>query len=135
MASVDERSLETFCVNLVGSYEILCHEDGTTVIDFWQLLALLFPTANLGVEAVPLITPLPRCIIKPAQLKAIPSSLRGDCSSLEVLVQCNRIESRVITGDALPLPLQLSPAILWFQIISNQATEQLYQLYPYRRLP
>jgi hypothetical protein len=38
---------------LVGSYEILCHEDGTTVIDFRLLLALLSPTANLGVEAVP----------------------------------------------------------------------------------
>jgi hypothetical protein len=38
---------------LVGSYEILCREDGTTVIDFRLLLALLSPTANLGVEAVP----------------------------------------------------------------------------------
>jgi hypothetical protein len=62
---------------LVGSYEILCHEDGTTVIDFQLLLNRLSPTANLRVEAVPLTTPLPRCNIKPAQLKAIPSSLRG----------------------------------------------------------
>jgi hypothetical protein len=77
-------------------------------------LALLSLTTNLGVEAVPLTTPLPRCNIKPAQLKAIPSSLRGDCSSFEVLIQCNSIESRVITGEALPLPLQLGPAILWF---------------------
>jgi hypothetical protein len=38
---------------LVGSYEILCHEDETTVIDFRLLLALLSPTANPGVEAVP----------------------------------------------------------------------------------
>jgi hypothetical protein len=82
-------------------------------------LALLSPTANLGVEAVTLTTRLPRCNIKPAQLKAIPSSLRGDCSSFEVLMQCNRIESRVITGEALPLPLQLGPAILWFKILSN----------------
>jgi hypothetical protein len=29
------------------------HEDGTTVIEFWQLLAPLSPTASLGVEAVP----------------------------------------------------------------------------------
>jgi hypothetical protein len=36
----------------IGSYEILCHEDGTTVIDFRLLLALLSPTANLGVEDV-----------------------------------------------------------------------------------
>jgi hypothetical protein len=43
-----------------GSYKILCHEDGTTVIDFRLLLALLSPTANLGVEAVPLTTRLPR---------------------------------------------------------------------------
>jgi hypothetical protein len=46
-------------------------------------------------------------------------SLRGDCSSFEVLIQCNRIESRVTTGEALPLPLQLGPAILWFKILSN----------------
>jgi hypothetical protein len=101
------------------------------VIDFWLLLALLSPTANLGVEAVPPKKTLPRCNIKPAQLKAIPSSLRGDCSSFEVLIQCNRIESRVITGEALPLPSLLGPAILWLKIFSNQATEQLYQLYPY----
>jgi hypothetical protein len=46
-------------------------------------------------------------------------------------MQCNRIESRVITGEALPLSLQLGPAILWFKILSNEATEQLYQLCPY----
>jgi hypothetical protein len=39
--------------------------------------------------------------------------------SFEVLIQCNRIESRVITGEALPSPLQLGPAILWFKILSN----------------
>jgi hypothetical protein len=39
---------------LVRSYEILYHEDGTTVIDFRLLLALLSSTVNLGVEAVPL---------------------------------------------------------------------------------
>jgi hypothetical protein len=104
---------------LIGSYKILCHEDGTTAIDFWLLLALLSPTANLGVEAVPLTTPLPRCNIKPAQHKAIPSSLRGNCSSFEVLIQCNRIESRVITGEAFPLSLQLGSIILWFKILSN----------------
>jgi hypothetical protein len=38
---------------LVGSNEILCHEDETTVLDFRPLLTLLSPTANLGVEAVP----------------------------------------------------------------------------------
>jgi hypothetical protein len=97
----------------------MCHEDGTTVIDTWLLLALLFPTANLGIEAVPLTTQLPKCNIKPAQLKAIPSGLRGDCSSFDVLIRCNRIESRVITGEALPLPLQLGPAILRFKILSN----------------
>jgi hypothetical protein len=37
----------------------------------------------------PLTTRLPRCNINPAQLKAITSSLRGDCSSFEVLIQCN----------------------------------------------
>jgi hypothetical protein len=37
---------------LVGSYKILCHEDRNIVIDFQLLLALLSPTANLGVEAV-----------------------------------------------------------------------------------
>jgi hypothetical protein len=42
---------------LLGSYEILYHEDGTTVIDFRLLLALLSRTANLGVEAVPLTKP------------------------------------------------------------------------------
>ena len=31
---------------LVGSYEILCHEDGTTVIDFRLLFAFLSPTAK-----------------------------------------------------------------------------------------
>jgi hypothetical protein len=92
-------------------------------------------------------TLLPRCNIKPAQLKAIPSSLRGDCSSFEVLIQCNRIESRVITGEwtfiplrpgpfagsskGPPLPLQLRPAFLWLKILSNQPTEQVSQLYPY----
>jgi hypothetical protein len=43
----------------------------------------------------------------------------GDCSSFEVLIQCNWMESRVITGEALPLPLKLGPAILWFQIFNN----------------
>jgi hypothetical protein len=62
---------------LVGSYKILYNEDGTTVIDFWLLLTFFSPTANLGVEAVPLTTTLPRCNIKPAKLKAIPSSLWG----------------------------------------------------------
>jgi hypothetical protein len=52
-------------------------------------------------------------------------------TSFEVVIQCNRIESRVITGEALPLPLQLDPVIIWLQILSNQAMEQLYQLYPY----
>jgi hypothetical protein len=33
--------------------------------------------------------------------------------------QCNRIESMVITREALPLPLQLGDAILWFKILSN----------------
>jgi hypothetical protein len=61
----------------------------------------------------------PWCIIKPAQLKAIPSSLRGNCSSFEFLIQCNRIKCRVITGEALPLPLHLGPAILSFKILSN----------------
>jgi hypothetical protein len=89
------------------------------VIDFRLLLAFLSPTANLGVEAVPLRTLLPRCKIKLAQLKAILSSLRRDGSFFEVLIQCNRIESRVITGEALPLPLQPGPAILRFQILSN----------------
>jgi hypothetical protein len=32
---------------------MLYHEDGTTVIVFLLLLALLSPTANLGVEAIP----------------------------------------------------------------------------------
>jgi hypothetical protein len=40
--------------------------------------------------------------------------LTPHCSSFEVLIQHNRIESRVITGEALPLPLQLGPAILMF---------------------
>jgi hypothetical protein len=40
-----------------------------------------------------------------------------DCSSFEVLIQCNRIESRVITGEALPLQLQLGPDILWFKFL------------------
>jgi hypothetical protein len=86
---------------------------------------------TLGLKLSPLTTRLPRCIIKPAQLETIPSSLIGDCSSFEVLIQFNWIESRVITGIALPLPLQLGPAILWFKILSNKATEQLYQLCPY----
>jgi hypothetical protein len=98
------------------------------VIDFWLLLALLSPPANLGVEAVPLNNPAAKVQY---QLKAIPSSLRGESSSFEVLIQCNRIESRVITGESLPLPMQLGPAILWFKILSNYATEQLYQLCPY----
>jgi hypothetical protein len=38
---------------VLGSYEILCHEDGNTVFDFWPLLALLSPTESYGVEAVP----------------------------------------------------------------------------------
>jgi hypothetical protein len=38
---------------LIGSFEILCHEDGTTVIDFRLLLAFLSQQQNLGVEAVP----------------------------------------------------------------------------------
>jgi hypothetical protein len=103
----------------MGSFKILCHEDETTVIEFQLMLTLLFSSTNLGVEAVPLTTPLPRCNMKLAQLKTIPSSLREDCSSFEVLVQYNRIESRVITGEALPPPLQLGPAILWFQILST----------------
>jgi hypothetical protein len=84
-----------------------------------DLLALLSPTANLGVEAVPPKTRLPRCNIKPAQLKSIPSMLRGDCGSFEVLIQCNRIKSSVISGEALPLLLQLGPTILWFKVLGN----------------
>jgi hypothetical protein len=98
------------------------------VIDFRLLLALSPQQQTLGLKLSPLTTRLPRCNINPAQFKAIPSSLRGDCSSFEVLIQCNRIESRVITGEALPLPLQLGPDIVWFKF---QATEQLYQLCPY----
>jgi hypothetical protein len=62
---------------LVGSYKILCQEDGTTVIDFRLMLDLLSPTANLGLKLSPLTNLLPRCDIKLAQLKAISSSLRG----------------------------------------------------------
>jgi hypothetical protein len=47
-------------------------------MDFRLLLALLSPTANLGVEAVDLTTWLPGCNIKPAQIKAIPSSFKGN---------------------------------------------------------
>jgi hypothetical protein len=35
----------------------------------------------------------------------------------EVLIQSNRIERRVITREALPLPLQLGPDILWFKFL------------------
>ena len=87
------------------------------MIDFRLLLALSLQQQTLGLKLSPLTTRLPRCNINPAQLKAIPSSLRGDCSSFEVLIQCNRIESRVITGEALPLPLQLGPDILWFKFL------------------
>ena len=87
------------------------------MIDFRLLLALSLQHQTLGLKLSPLTTRLPRCNINPAQLKAIPSSLRGDCSSFEVLIQCNRIESRVITGEALPLPLQLGPDILWFKFL------------------
>jgi hypothetical protein len=65
----------------------MCHEDGTTLIDFRLLLVLLSPTANLRVEAVPPDNPAAKGT-KPAQIKAIPSSLSGDCSSFEVLIQC-----------------------------------------------
>jgi hypothetical protein len=52
-----------------------------------------------------------------------------------VLIQCNSIKSRAIIGEALALPLQLGPSILWFKVHSNKAKEQLYQLYPYNYLP
>jgi hypothetical protein len=51
------------------------------------------------------------------------------CVNFEVLIHCNRIKSRVIIWEALPLPFLLGPAIIWLKILSNLATEQLYQLY------
>jgi hypothetical protein len=47
------QNLPSDTATLVGSYKILCHKDGTTVLDFRPLLALFSPTANLGVEAFP----------------------------------------------------------------------------------
>jgi hypothetical protein len=71
----------------IHSYEILCHEDGTTVLDFGQFLTHLSLTANLEVSAVPHKKPAAK------------------------VQQCNRIKSMVITGEALPLPLQLRPIL------------------------
>jgi hypothetical protein len=61
--------------------------------------------------------PNPPVLQFPHYLQSVVSAINyrgeeGDCSSFEVLIQCNTIKSRVITGEALPLPLQLGPAIL-----------------------
>jgi hypothetical protein len=67
--------------------------DGTTVKEFWLLWLCSFQLQALGLNLFPLTNPL-----KLAQQKAIPSSLRG-------IAAPSRIESRVITEEAFPLPI------------------------------
>jgi hypothetical protein len=77
----------------------------------------------VGLKLYSLTTTLLKCNITLAQLNAIPSSLRGDCSSFKNLIQCNRIKSMVITGETLTLAMALL-----FSGSEFLVTRQLYQL-------